>query len=199
MPSHSTRIEATSSHRPLLYRLAAGLIVLTIVTLVPTARMLTMWVKATITKHEDVFNTLTTAFAFPAIAVVLWYFNYSRKVFSPLLWLLHAFSLVVPVAIAYTLITHPTELAHIPMYAFLALFVTLSFKNPSLPLTPLKAFAMSWSMGVTDELLQWLHPERFCDWHDIAINTCAVLTGILIAEPLRRGSTPDTISSQSSS
>lgn len=167
-------------------RSIAVLNVLLILILVPSARSLTAWFKEFVTGDTQGYNIVLYISQAAGIAVIVLYFALTKKAYSFPYWLLHAFSLCIPLALVPLQMTHPSELAHIPLYGILTIALVFSFKDRSQRTNVLaKSFALAFCMGLTDEFLQWLHPDRFCDLHDVAINTTAITLGVLISEPLR--------------
>jgi len=100
------------------------------------------------------------------------------------------FALVVSVLAVRTLqlgANAPEEAVHLVQYGmvyFLSLKVLLSLSNNILML-PL-ALIITIFFGTLDEVIQWLAPERFFDWRDIALNAFSgAMIFIVFCFPLR--------------
>ena len=48
------------------------------------------------------------------------------------------------------------------------------------------SLAVATGVSLIDGMLQWLHPERFADFHDLALNFTGAALGVLGLEPLLR-------------
>ena len=81
----------------------------------------------------------------------------------------------------------PEEAMHLVQYGmvyFLTLKTLLCFSNNSLML--FLALVLTSFFGALDEVIQWLAPERFFDWRDIALNIFSgAMVFLLFCFPLR--------------
>ncbi len=81
----------------------------------------------------------------------------------------------------------PEEAMHLVQYGmvyFLTLKTLLCFSNNALML--LLALVLTSFFGALDEVIQWLAPERFFDWRDIALNIFSgAMVFLLFCFPLR--------------
>ena len=90
--------------------------------------------------------------------------------------------LTIPITTGLLLTGLSVETIHLVLFALLVILLTLAYnKNFFIAVT------LATGIGVCDELLQWIHPERIFDFRDILINLCgAIIGGILSAQFINR-------------
>jgi len=87
---------------------------------------------------------------------------------------------------------NPNKHVHIPEYIVMAwlLFEALSLDYKGKGMLVL-VFICSSLLGIVDELLQGVHPQRFYGWQDMVMNSAATVIGILTLAGLRTRPTGD--------
>jgi VanZ family protein len=81
----------------------------------------------------------------------------------------------------------PEEQIHFLQYGLLGAMVMSTARNQSMVLM-LKLTAFTLAIGVIDELIQWMLPNRVGDPRDVAFNAIAGILGLWIGHSLRWGS-----------
>ena len=97
-------------------------------------------------------------------------------------WQFNAFLLPVILIVAGVVLlqSNPIKYIHIPEYALLYILVWLAFGNQRHSgAALLSALFCSVLLGITDELHQGFHPERYYGWKDMVVNAAGGLIGLL--------------------
>ena len=91
--------------------------------------------------------------------------------------------------IVFTLISlesNPNKQIHIPEYILMSWLVyqalALDYKGKGILIL---VFLLTSTLGVVDELLQGIHPDRFYGWWDMVINSASAWMGVILLAGLR--------------
>ena len=100
--------------------------------------------------------------------------------------LLYCFLLIAIVAGVISQLVAAIEFTHLVLYGGVSCSARMALRSSPLPRVAKVSIALCFALflGVIDEFLQWLHPERVFDWRDIAINAVSAVIGVLAVEPL---------------
>lgn len=112
-------------------------------------------------------------------------FNHSKITLLIYLGLLLALSLSIS---SFCIV--PAEFAHLPLYALLGIFAWNSLPGCGFFKRSGYSLLIVALIGLIDELLQGLHPQRFFDWRDLALNTSGGILGLLFIFPMHYGIRP---------
>ena len=97
-------------------------------------------------------------------------------------WQFRSFLLPVMLIVSGVVLlqSNPIKYIHIPEYALLFILVWLAFGNQRHSRSALlSAWFCVVLLGITDELHQGLHPERYYGWKDMVVNAAGGLVGLL--------------------
>lgn len=88
--------------------------------------------------------------------------------------------LTVFFGLVFSLIRIPVERIHIPEYAVLSvLFFRLLERDHTKPDACLLSFLLTATVGMVDESIQLILPNRYFDWRDIWLNVLGGFSGLL--------------------
>lgn len=159
-----------------------------IYTAIPLARSIQGWVQA----HADrqLFSHLTYAALALALLAILWQARRGRLRLSPAGWAIVAGLAACYAGGTYLLRANPEEAIHLVQYGVLSALLLWAFRyRLKGPGAHLAAFLTGTLLGIGDEFIQWLTPERVFDVRDIVINTLAV-AGLQLGGACLPGATP---------
>jgi hypothetical protein len=161
------------SKKKFLAWLRVGLCVLAIFLVVPTARAIQRFVSTN--WGRSLFGYAVLAAVVIAFFSLLYYLVFRLNIRSPAnyIWL----TAVAGSYVYFTLkLWHaPEEAVHFLEYGLLGYFLfralSLTIKDKSIYLT---AFLIGALVGTFDEMLQWMTPDRYWDFRDVALNALAI-------------------------
>ena len=83
--------------------------------------------------------------------------------------------------------------SHLASFALLAVWLRLAFRSDNSPaLLSLAALVLAGGVGLVDEFLQGLHPQRVCDPVDMLLNLLSAAIGALLLHPFLTSARVDT-------
>lgn len=155
-----------------------------ILTLIPFARRLEQLGSSVV--HAAPILIASTIFLVGFIGVFLLYLYVRelRRSLTPLNLGRHLSLLLCTCLAALFQLHLPIELSHIILYGMFAASLRIATISANPAASALPVVIAGTGLGIADELLQWLHPERVFDLRDISLNATATCLGLFIALPL---------------
>lgn len=89
--------------------------------------------------------------------------------------------LLAALIVLRTLVSSPVGRIHLVEYGLLAILILRALPARNGPASLLAAFAAASVIGLADEAVQHLLPNRVFDWYDVGLNSAAALLGLLAA------------------
>lgn len=155
-----------------------------IFTAVPIAPKLLAWLGERMPLVALIYGTIAVIFVATLIAVIYIYRQLNGR-FGQLLWLMLTLGLYVYFCIHET--NTPQEALHFLEYGFLGLlgFRALSHRIRDVSVYPMAVILVA-LVGTTDEIIQWMTPGRYWDFHDIRFDALsAALAQVVLAKGMR--------------
>lgn len=162
-----------------ILRIAAFIHTLLILALVPLGRPLQRLVEEAVARSGAAEGVLDSAGAAVALALLCLYFFILLRSgrLRPFLKVLPAI-LIISILLCLRGFSAWVEAAHIPIFALLAILIFSGWDQRGVA-TVVAASAI----GLLDEVLQGMHPQRVFDLYDIWLNFLSSSLGLLIALP----------------
>jgi hypothetical protein len=172
----------------------SSVLTLFILLLIPTARTLEHGASSLL-QVEPLFKPILLGLA--SIVALSGAYRYIQVIFSrrtrQSAWLL-LLALLTTLTLAATRTLVPIELFHIVIYGTLGLSLYFTFEPAeSHTKTIVLALLLTTGVGVLDEGLQWIHPERVGDLRDVLLNSLSAAFGVLCAFGVRENEKEDSL------